>query len=869
MTRAGLMPVQRMVTRDGKTFQTTVWVKTKHANKVDKNKNIDIPKWDFKTHEEFKTEKERINKIDDRSERQVLKEALLSHVKDTMKVSWDVVPDTEDKAFARNFMRASSAAMKHLKANPKPAQPKVVVPTKASAQATATNNALAKPIGTTNIMSRDDSKAKAKEIRDKVGIDKLMDTMDKAGIKWDKTSEVGPNRMRALRAFAKFTRQGGELNFDGKATVTVSDAKKDKLQPKPAPAKKDTPPSAPVSKFKPGTIEHTYEQATPHQKLIGVLTGILPENPKIAEYLDGLVKGGQIDITASGELEAIKLPKKLTEDFNYYFGNDADFSAGDYGGGLKSANVTSVIHNQNLAGIFDGDSHAQRAFEDYKEHTEAFVKKHGQGALIAGFENAKTMQKLFEAFYAVGNNWPNMSGLAVITSLGDKIKSGDADEWYDKLGFNDPNPGDGDKSTLGNIITYSMNYYGTYSFFSVAQKKLPQAWLAKQPSYQVADMGILQTAVKNGELTKKEVLDAISSVMTDKAFLTQNSRANTTKTVAESMKESRLFRRKNEKLLEGLGSPKTGIAILNEANELVKDYAYFKTQDAMYLSMNIAMYNFCQRANQAPATYKAIPRSLYESGHAPTQIAKVHLTALKARSDKSREKVYSSVKPDPSAKIKNQYLMGKIDADKMEFPDPADAKSFLKSSLAPVEDGEAKTIEKKINDTHDRRNHGSFTTKVNGVYRIKDIAVEEKFQEINAKINTTGFYYHGTSFNSAQKIIGLTGGFKVFTDSANIKAGSMLGYGIYLATESSKSMQYVGNGFRQGGKGVLFLCKASLGQVTPSSVRGFDHNQKLMNQSNTDTVFMDRPHVINPEWAVKRAEQAVPRLWIDVERVSK
>lgn len=865
MTRAGLMPVQRMVTRDGKTFQTTVWVKTKHANKVDKNKKIDIPKWDFKTHEEFKTEKERINKIDDRSERQVLKEALLSHVKDTMKVSWDVVPDTEDKAFARNFMRASSAAMKHLKANPKPAQPKVVVPTKASAQATATNNALAKPIGTTNIMSRDDSKAKAKEIRDKVGIDKLMATMEQAGIKWDKTSETGPNRMRALRAFAKFTRQGGELNFDGKVKVTVNDAKKDNLKPKPVP-KKDTTPATPTSKFTPGTIEHTFENATPKQKLIGVVTGILPETPAIADYMENLVKSGQIDVTASAPLEAIKLPKKLTQEFNWSF-TEKDFS-GDIDGHTKLRIVHALTNGTDrFRKHFEGDAESLKAFDTYKQNLTEFKAKYGEAYASKSFESIMLTNNLVEVLNSV-RGWNKKHGGNVIEGVGRRMEAdlnkGKADEWYDLLGF-DADSSSQQSKVFEDFIYMTTDHYGTNNALEDLKKYLP-------PNFQSGRWGLtvqnIKDNVANGTVTKDDVIEAVVKSFTSGNYQL-TSRINKNKTVMENYESTSLLRRAHPKLGVLVRDKGTGAGLTKHFDEMIRDYNYFNTQDAVYIQNNVALARFCENAPQAPAEYKPIPKDLYNSGYAMLDIAKIHLTALKARSDKSREKIYSSVKPDKTKQIKQAFLMNKVDLNKMEFPDPATAKDFLKSSLAPVESDEAKKIEDKIHATHDRKGHGSFTTKVHGVYRIKDIAVEEKFQEINAKINTTGFYYHGTSFNSAQKILGLSGGFKVFTDSANIKAGSMLGYGIYLARESSKSMQYVGNGFRSGNRGVLFLCKASLGQVTPSSVRGFDHNQKLMNQSTTDTVFMDRPHVVNPEWAVKRAEQAVPRLWIDVERVSK
>jgi hypothetical protein len=312
-----------------------------------------------------------------------------------------------------------------------------------------------------------------------------------------------------------------------------------------------------------------------------------------------------------------------------------------------------------------------------------------------------------------------------------------------------------------------------------------------------------------------------------------------------------------------------------DKNEILSDMAALKTPEADHIAANIVfrtgLHDFfdSNRSVKPPEKYEPISMDDYSSSRSLTSIVKVHIGAMRTKTDKARQKYLDEYKNKATIDFTGAWKQG-ADPNKLTFPDADKIKDIVKTTLQTAPDDEAKSVASKIAQSHDKSNHGSFTTKVHGVYRVKRIASEEKFQKINQDINNTGFYYHGTSFDTAQKILGQTGGFKVFNAaSGNIKAGSMLGYGIYLARESSKSMQYVGNGFRNGSRGVLFVCKASLGKVVQSSARGFHANQPIMDRKDTDTVFMDRPHVINPEWAVKRAEQAVPRLWVDAERVQK
>lgn len=108
-----LVPVQRQVTRGGKTFMTTVWVKPRHASSST-SASIEVPEWEFSSAKEFQDEFDRINSMKDKTARQYLKQQLLDHVEKNLGAKYDKVPDSDPRAFVKNSLRGFSAAKKHL-----------------------------------------------------------------------------------------------------------------------------------------------------------------------------------------------------------------------------------------------------------------------------------------------------------------------------------------------------------------------------------------------------------------------------------------------------------------------------------------------------------------------------------------------------------------------------------------------------------------------------------------------------------------------------------------------------------------------------------------------------------------------------------
>lgn len=111
--RNQLVPVQRQVTRGGRTFMQTFYVQPRHVQPT-KTATIVVPDWHFKSVKEFDDEFQRINKKKDKEARHYLKEQLLKHVEENIGVTYDKLPDNADKAFVRNTLRAFTATKKHL-----------------------------------------------------------------------------------------------------------------------------------------------------------------------------------------------------------------------------------------------------------------------------------------------------------------------------------------------------------------------------------------------------------------------------------------------------------------------------------------------------------------------------------------------------------------------------------------------------------------------------------------------------------------------------------------------------------------------------------------------------------------------------------
>lgn len=200
------------------------------------------------------------------------------------------------------------------------------------------------------------------------------------------------------------------------------------------------------------------------------------------------------------------------------------------------------------------------------------------------------------------------------------------------------------------------------------------------------------------------------------------------------------------------------------------------------------------------------------------------------------------------------------------FPNAEDAEKLLKASLNLMPAHQQQIVKSKV-ELSKRGNSRGFNLDIRNVYEIKNMPLEKSFKKIDEDRDNTDYYYHGTDYNACQKIIGVSGQFKV---TKNPKAGRMLGNGVYLAKSASKSAQYVGDFFGRGqSDGVLFLCKASLGKMKEVTQRNPSANTTLLKQKDIDSlgIFSSSSTIVDDEWAVKDEKAVLPKLWMDVNRI--
>lgn len=882
MVKAGLIPVQRTVVRDGKMFQTTVYVKARHENKVDKTKNVQVPDWKFSSVQDFQDEVKRISELRDRSERAVLKESLMDHIETKMGVKWAKLGPNEDRAFVRNTMRAFSAAKKHLQT----AAPQAVTPTPAPTPAAPTATpaapspsasnagfAVSKQPGKDYIMPKDDSKKLARAFRDEQGgFEKLLPIMKGAGITWNEVPDVGPNNMRALRALASFMRKGGELQKTQAQPANQQQLVVNNPNQPLVPEKK--------SKYEKGTIQHDYELAKARHKLIGLASGVMPVDDKTADYLEGLIKDGKFGLIGDGSAgETYGLPAKLNDAVDRIV---RDASSKNERNHLISDVSDYTIRGAERLGLFEGTPY-KAEFETFKKNHEEFNNKWGvKYPYTSGVGLAERSMNYVDELDKTMPDWRGKNCRAFIETLGQRLSNAstmsdaEVNKLWDDLDFEQAITST--SSGLPDPMIETLINTASRNGLSSVNLALVTATLAGMPRGSgTPTLSVSRQAYQNGQVSKKSILSALGKNLYDSAGM----KTNANQTVMERIDGSWDLGSVNYAVnaigdAHQKGKPFDSKAFKKEAKEILSDLAPLKTPEAHHISFNIALaFNIerffdRQRSMKGPAKYVPMtPEEVY--GDNLEKAMKVHVGAMRKATDKQKETYRAKYKDSKSLVNYAAQLKNGADPTKLEFPDAEKVKDVIKTTLMAAPDDEAQKVAARVAQTHDNRGHKDFKTVVHGVYRVKRIASEEKFQKINDDINNTGFYYHGTSFGTAQKILGETGGFKVFTpkDKGMIKAGSMLGYGIYLASQSSKSMQYVGDGFRAGSRGVLFVCKASIGNAVHTTGRGAHINQPIMNDPKTDSVWMDKPHVVNPEWAVKRAEQAVPRLWIDAERVNK
>lgn len=863
--RPGLVAVKRFVTRQGKTYETTLYVKPEEAAKMG-NHTIQVPDWKLTHHDHVQDVANAIAKVKDPVEKKILKQHFLEHIEQHHGVTWK--KDTGVKADDINWMRGLMAIKTHLKANsgttsqPQAQQQQQQKPTPAPAQQQQSGG---KVIGGTP-MSKEDAKKLVQELRAQMGMDGVMDMARANGIKWAENPNHKANSyMQCAMKLSKHLQAGGTLRVDAK--VSVGQTAQTQQQKAPAKAQpkqqKVTNPGPP-----PGTLEHDWYHATPQQKAIGMLTGMIPLDKKTTDYLVELIKNKEFDL---GLNDPIKLPRAYERTAEYFANHMLKNSQ-------QTRRAASRIYDlYGVENIFKGTD-LESAWKTYHQAIENFHVKYGRDMFEEGVEALVAPQKLFSVIEKGAGRVPDFASGQTMArylkeSIDKAIKGGDAeiDRIWDELGLedwiNDDSPRVTPMKIFCDLVDKSRYNYGESRLRTeVANMLGTSAWR-------------LIHQYNSGNVNKRQILGELSKQLD--VGTTYHASYCSDKPIKDRLNDGYTgeFRfaclQRYMKDMQHRASAFSSKAYADAVAPILNDWKDLVTPEARAIEVNLALHRELRSSSgslKPLEDYKAIPFSQMSALGVDT-LTKVrrHIQIMRQPADK-RDKYAEKL----DKKLGTDVIDVALGGDTSAFKAPKTHKEAgIKAGMMAVPDDEAAKVEAKIQATHDRINHGSFRTKVHGVYRIVHMPGEEDFQAIDKARNNTGFYYHGTSYISAQKIIGQSGGFKVFSSNSNAKGvrvtGRMLGDGVYLASESSKSMQYAGRGsFSRGNdRGVLFLCKASLGKVVEldRSQRGHHYANPILQQPNVDTTAMMRPHVLNPEWCVKDPKAVIPRLWIDAEKV--
>jgi hypothetical protein len=172
--------------------------------------------------------------------------------------------------------------------------------------------------------------------------------------------------------------------------------------------------------------------------------------------------------------------------------------------------------------------------------------------------------------------------------------------------------------------------------------------------------------------------------------------------------------------------------------------------------------------------------------------------------------------------------------------------------LRTVQGPQLSKVETLIQQKWDQQEHGHMSYKIRGVYEIEDPTNQKNFEKAKQQHGNSRYLYHGTDFASGTMIT--RDKFKL----SKTKAGRMLGDGVYLAENSSKSAQYLSDRFtrRRGSRGTLLVCEAALGKVQEGHLRAHDGDTAVMYKGKG---------VRNTEYCVKDTNAVLPRLWVDLE----
>lgn len=181
------------------------------------------------------------------------------------------------------------------------------------------------------------------------------------------------------------------------------------------------------------------------------------------------------------------------------------------------------------------------------------------------------------------------------------------------------------------------------------------------------------------------------------------------------------------------------------------------------------------------------------------------------------------------------------------------------SIVSTVSGAEYDEIVKNLSKDFDTK-HGIKSYKVKGVYRVDEMPnMDEHFNKVKQERGNVRTLYHGTGSFATGAIVGKSGEFKI----VKAKVGRMLGNGIYLADKTSKSMLYVSDaGYsKKGVQGTMMVCEAVLGKTT---------DNPYSNWSSSDTIEAIHgkgrwSNLVNSEWCVRDPKAVRPRYLVHVE----
>lgn len=238
-----------------------------------------------------------------------------------------------------------------------------------------------------------------------------------------------------------------------------------------------------------------------------------------------------------------------------------------------------------------------------------------------------------------------------------------------------------------------------------------------------------------------------------------------------------------------------------------------------------------------------------------------------------------SIKPDETLTnyvdriTKSEQFQKTLPETPLPPPLPPNFDTMIGLSTIPKID-----IQKRMDNSWDHGNHSDFQVTVNHAFKIKHpVPIQEKWETARRKHgNVQSGMYHGTDYAAGRGINST--GFRVSLE--DVKAGRMLGDGVYLSNTSSKTVQYIGESYgRDRADGVIMELDAALDSTTDWTQNETWYDD--FSQGNVNSVHAPKGKqgftknglgakyersIVNDEWAVKDPAAVIPTLWLDVTR---